>query len=104
MENGQGLSAARSANSNLPHRYREGCNFFLTECQKSPRDVFPQELSHLNGPNFFRVNVLLVVRDAVFRGVSGDFLRFRERTDPLVVVELLRGRVLLLSSGTSAVC
>ena len=26
---------------------------------------------------------------------SGDFLRFRKRTDPLVVVELLRGRVCL---------
>ena len=39
----------------------------LTECQKSPRDAFPQELSHLNWPNFLVVNVLLVVRNAIFR-------------------------------------
>ena len=30
----------------------EGCNFSFTECQKSPRDVFLHELSHLGGPNF----------------------------------------------------
>ena len=41
--------------------------------------------------------VLLITRDAVFWDVSGDFLRFRQRADPLVVVvELFRGRVLFL--------
>ena len=73
---------------NLPHRCREGCNFSLTERQKSPRDVFPQELSHLNGPNFLGVNV-----SATLFWESCDFLRFRQRANPLVVVELLRGRV-----------
>ena len=66
MENGQGLSATWSANSDLPHRSRQGCNFSLTECQESPRDVFPQELFHLNGPNFLGVDVFLLIRDAVF--------------------------------------
>ena len=39
------------------------------------------------------VNVLLVVRDAVFWDVGRDFLRIRQRAHPLVVVGLLRGRV-----------
>ena len=43
MKNGQSLSAAWSAHSGLPHRCREGC-----ESQKSPLDVFQQELSHLS--------------------------------------------------------
>ena len=38
----------------------------------------------------------LAGRDAVFWDVSSDFFRFRQRADPLVIVELLRGRVLLL--------
>ena len=38
--------------SDLPHRCRQGCNFSLTERQIPPRDIFSQELSHLNGPNF----------------------------------------------------
>ena len=43
---------------------------------KSRRHTFfPQELSHLNGPNFLGVNVLLVVRDAVFWDLSRDVLR-----------------------------
>ena len=71
----------------------KACNFSLTACQESPRDVFPQELSHMNGPNFLGVNFLLVTRDGVFWNVSGDFLRFRQRANPLVIVELLRGRV-----------
>ena len=45
----------------------------LTECQESPRDVFPQEVSHLNGPNFLGVNVLLVIHDAILWDVSRDF-------------------------------
>ena len=96
MEDGQGLSATWSAHSDLPHRSRQGCYFSLTECQKSRRDEFPPELSHLNGPNFLEVNVLLVIRDAVFWDVSSGFLRFRQRANPLVVVvEMLRGRVFL---------
>ena len=38
--------------SDLSHRSRQGCCFSLTERQKSPRDVFPQEPFHLNGPYF----------------------------------------------------
>ena len=38
----------------------------LTKCQNSSRNVFPQELSQLNGQNFLGVNVLLVIRDDVF--------------------------------------
>ena len=82
MENGRGATC--SANSDL-------C---FTKGEESPRDVFPQEVSHLNGPYFLGVNVLLVRRVAVFWDVSCDFLRFRERANPLVVVvELLRGQV-----------
>ena len=73
--------------SDLPHRSRQGCNFSLAEHQKSPRDILLQELYHLNGPNCFRVDVLLVVRDAILWDVSRDFLRFRQRADPLVIVE-----------------
>ena len=49
MEDGQGLSATWGANPDLPHRGREGGDLSFTEGQESPRHVFPQELSHLNG-------------------------------------------------------
>ena len=84
-----------SANSNLPHRSGEGCDLSITERQKASRDILSRKLSQLNGPNFLGVNLLLVVRDAVFWDVSREFLRFCQRADPLVVVKLLRGRVLL---------
>ena len=96
MKDGQGLVAAWCTHSDLPLRCREGYNVSLTECHESPQHVFPQELSHLDGPNFLVVDVLLVMRDAIFWDVSRDFLRFCQRADPLVVDELLRGRVLLL--------
>ena len=48
------------------------------------------------GRTFFGVDVLLILRDAVFWDVSSDNLRFRQRADPLVVVGLLRGRVVVL--------
>ena len=80
---------AWGTHSDLPHRSRPGCNFSFTERQQTPRHVFPQELSHLNGTNFLEVNVSLVVLDAVFWDVSSDFLRFCQRADPLVVVTLL---------------
>ena len=54
MEDGQGLSATWSANSDPPHRCREGGDLPFTKGQESPRDVFRQELSHPNGPNFLR--------------------------------------------------
>ena len=95
MENGQGFSATWSTNSDLPHRSRQGCNFSLTE----GRETFPQELSHLNEPKFLRVT-----RDAIFWDVSRDFLHFRQQANPLVVVELLRGRIFFFSSETSAAC
>ena len=103
-KDGHGLGAAWGANSDLPHRSHQGCNFSLTEHQKSPRDLFPQELSNLNGPNFCGVDLLLLIRDDVFQDLSGDFFRFRQRTDPLVVIELLRGRVFLFLPKTSTVC
>ena len=84
MKDGQGLSAVWGTHSDLPRRSRQGCNFSLTERQKPPHDTFPRELTHLNG-----VDLLLLVRDAVFWDVSGDFLRFRHRTSPLVVIKLL---------------
>ena len=96
MDDGQVLSVTWRAHSDLSHRSRQGCNFSLAECQESPRDVFPQELSHLDGQNFLGVNVQLVIRDAFLWDASSGFLRFRQRTGPFVVVELLRGRVLLL--------
>ena len=38
---------------------------------------------------------MLFIRDTVFWDVSRDFLRFRQRADPLVIVKLLRGRVFI---------
>ena len=72
----KGLNATWSTHSDLPHRSRQGCNFSLTECQESPQDVFSAR------------ELLLLMRDAVFWGVSSDFLRFRQSTDPLAVIEL----------------
>ena len=60
-------------NSDLPHRCREGCNFSFAERQKSSREVFSQELSRLSGPNFFGINLLLILHDAVFWDVRGKF-------------------------------
>ena len=40
--------------------------------------------------------LLLLIQDAILWDVGGDFLRFCQRAGPLVVIELLRGRVLLL--------
>ena len=75
------------------------CRIEVERAAISPsRDVFPQELSHLNRPNFLEVDVLLVIRDAIFWDVSRGFLRFYQRADALVIVELLRSRVLLLLS------
>ena len=48
MKDGQGFSAAWCTHSDQPHRSRQqGCNFSLSERQKSPRDILPQELSPL---------------------------------------------------------
>ena len=41
------------------------------------------------GRTFLGVGLLLLVRDAVFWDVSSDFVHFRQRTDPPVVIELL---------------
>ena len=40
------------------------------------------------------------MHDAVFWDVGGDFLRFRQRADPLIIIELFRGWVLFPSSRT----
>ena len=87
----KGLSATVGSNSALPHRCREGCNFSFTERLKSPRDALPQELAHLDGPNFLGIKLLLVIHDAVFWDVGGDFLSFRQRTDPLLIIEPFPG-------------
>ena len=84
MKDGQGPRVAWCTNSDPPHRSRGGCNLSFTECQELPRDVFPQELSHLNGPNFLGNKVLLIIRDAVFWDVSRDLLRLRQRANPLL--------------------
>ena len=70
---------------------------------KSRRETYFRKDSHIyKGRTFWGVDLLLVIQDAVFWDVGGDFLRFCQRTDPLVVIELLQGRVLFLSSKTSA--
>ena len=43
------------------------------------------------GRTFLGVNLLQIIHLAVFRDVCGDFLRFRQRADPPIVVGLLRG-------------
>ena len=52
MKDGKSLGATFGTHSNLPHQSRQGCNFSLTEGEKSPRDILPKELPDLNGPNF----------------------------------------------------
>ena len=42
------------------------------------------------GRTFLGINVLLILHDAVFWNVGGNLLRFRQRTDPLIIVELFR--------------
>ena len=91
MKDGESLSAALGTDSELPHRSRDGCNFSLAERQQSSRDAFSQELTHLNGPNFHGINLLLIIQDTVFWNVGGNFFRFRQRTDPLIIIELFRG-------------
>ena len=46
---------------------------------------------HLDGLDILGINVLLIIHDAVFYG--GNFLHFRQRTDPLIIIELFRGWV-----------
>ena len=78
----------KGAHSDLPHRCLEDCNFTLTECQESPRDVFPQELSHLDGPNFFGVDVLLIIHDAIFWDISCVLSRKRHSSGRSPVAHL----------------
>ena len=87
MKDGESLSIALGSNSELPHCCRESCDFTLTEREELPRDVVPQEFVHLNGPDFFRVNGLFVVHERAFWNVGGDFLRFRQRSDPLAIIK-----------------
>ena len=98
VENGEGFGTTLGSNSELSHCCREISNFTFTEREEPPRDVFPQEFAHLVGPDLFRIDSLLVVHDTVFQDVDGDFLRFRQRSDPLVIIKLLRGWVLFPSS------
>ena len=49
----ESLSAALGTNSEPPHRCRESCDVSFAEREEPPRDILPQEFSHLNGPNFF---------------------------------------------------
>ena len=76
MEDGKSLDTTLGSNSELSHCCRESCNFTFAERKEPSRDVFPQKFSHENGPDFFRVDNLLVVHDTVFRDVGGDFSRF----------------------------
>ena len=108
MEIGESFSTALGSNSELSPSCRESCNFTFTEREQPPRDVFPQDFARLSEPDFFRVNSLLVKQDTVFRDVGGDLLRFRQRSDPLIIVGLLRGWVLFFfqerdSSGRSPI-
>ena len=97
MKDGQGLSATLGTNSDLPHRCREGCNFSVTECSKvaarriSARTV-PPGWAELSWGQRLADHTMTLSSGTVSR----DFLRFRQRAYPLVIVELLRSRVLLL--------
>ena len=93
MKDGESLDATLGSNSKLSHCCRESCNFTFT-CTKSHRETYFRSNSHLNRPNFLEVNLPLAVHDAVLWEVGGDFLRFRQRSDPLTIIELFRGRVL----------
>ena len=67
----------------------------LLSARSRRETYFPHELSHRNGPDLFRAHRLLVMCGALFRDVCENFLRFRQLSNPLVVIEQLRGGVLL---------
>ena len=54
-------------------------------------DTLSQILHHLDGSDLFRTGCTLVVSDAFFLDICGDFLRFCERSNPLVIVKYFRG-------------
>ena len=93
MKDGENLSAALGTDSDLPHRIREGCNFSFAEPKVVPRRIFARTPPFEWAELFWRINLLLITQDAVFCDVGGNFLRFRQRADPLVVTELFRGWV-----------
>ena len=68
------------------------------------RDVFPQELPHLDGPYFLGVNVLLVTRDAVFLGCQQWLLALPSTNESTRRRRNASWSGLFLSSGTSSAC
>ena len=92
-KDGLGLGAPLGTHSDLPHRGRQRPQFPLIECQEPSRDALSWKLLHLfEWAELLGISLLQLVHDAVFWDVSGDFLRFRQRADPLVI-ELFRSRV-----------
>ena len=87
MKDGESLGTALGSNSELPHCCRESCNFTFTEREEPPRDVFQQEFAIRMGRTFF--GSIACWSYVHFRNVGGDFLRFRQRSNPLIIVELL---------------
>ena len=71
------------------------CDFSFAERRSRRETYFRKNSSHLNWPNFFRVDLVLTIHDAVFWDVRGNFLCFRQRSDPLIIIiiELFRGWV-----------
>ena len=68
-----------------------------SQSARSRREAYFRKNSPIpTGPDFPQVDSLLVIHDIVFRDVGGGFLRFRQRTDPLIIIGLLRGWVLVL--------
>ena len=73
------ISAPWSTNSFLPHQSREDGDSSLFR-------AFRKDSPISMGRNTFGINILLIARDTVFRDVSGGFLGFGQREDPLVAI------------------
>ena len=71
---------------------RAAISLSLSE-RSRPETYFRKNSPICMGRTFFWVDIVLVTHDSVFRDVGGDFMRFRQRSDPLIIIELLRGWV-----------
>ena len=85
MKDGESLSAALRPNSELSHPKCEGSDFSFVERQETTRDagILPSELAASSWGRLRFAHGRTALRD-----VRGDLFRFRQRADPLVIIEL----------------
>ena len=90
VKDNKSLGTTLGSNSELPDCCRESCNFSFAERQKSVVRHTSARTLPFEWVELFSVDLLLVIRDAVFWNVRFDFLRFHQRTDPIIMIVLLR--------------